>query len=460
MGTKLWPQKLWAKLTAAFVLVALVSVGLVALLTNRVTAVGFQRYLRAGELVRLQQLQGELVDYYRQQGSWAGVNVLLRAGEAGPDGAGGGYFLRVVDDAGNVVGARGGQGRSQGQGFAAEVTLPLMVDGRQVGTLLAAQAGGGGEGTRAAEQFLTTVNWAIVLAGALAIVVALLLGVLLAQRLTRPLRQLTGATQAVAAGDLSQQVPITGDDELGELADHFNQMARALQTAETQRQQLLADTAHDLRTPISVIRSHVEAMLDGVFPATPENLAVVHEETVRLGRLVDDVRTLSLAESGQLPLERAPLDMAAVVRRATAAFAPLAEADGVQLQVETMAAAVVVGDANRLHQALANLLANALRYAPQGTQRPPQVRVALWREAGRVLVRISDTGPGLTAEQQRHVFDRFWRADADRNRTAGGSGLGLAIAKGIVTAHGGDIAVTSTAGQGAAFTMMLPADNA
>ena len=148
-------------------------------------------------------------------------------------------------------------------------------------------------------------------------------------------------------------------------------MARTLEISEQQRQQLLADTAHDLRTPISIMRSHLEAMLDGVFPPTPENLAVVHEETLHLSRLVDDVRTLSLVESGHLPLHMSALDMSELVQQVVAAFLPLAEADGVDLNIKLTEHAPVVADKARLHQVLANLIANALRYAPQGDGRSP-----------------------------------------------------------------------------------------
>jgi signal transduction histidine kinase len=437
--------KLWVKLTGAFVLVAIVAVGLIAVLANRAASLGFQRYLQAGEMAQLELLQTQLAAYYAQTGSWAGANSLLRDSGLG----GQGYFLRLLDADGAGVASRGGQGRF----FEPEVSLPIRVDGRLVGTLMMARPG---LGTHAGDQYLETVNRAIVWAGLAAAALALLLGALLAQGLTRPLRQMTQATRAVAAGDLAQQVRVDSRDELGELARDFNQMARALQTAEAQRQQLLADTAHDLRTPISIIRSHLEAMLDGVFPATPDNLALVHEETLRLGRLVEDVRTLSLMETGQLPLEAAALDVTALARRAVAAFAPLAEADGITLTLEAEPTPPVQADGARIHQVLANLIANALRYAPEGEQPPPTVRVLVQQAGGAVRVSVSDNGPGLTAAQQAQVFERFWRGDAARSRGQGGSGLGLAIARGIVQAHGGALSVSSPPGQGATFTFTLP----
>ncbi len=449
-------MNLRTKFTLAFVLVAIVAVGLVAVLANRATAVGFQQYLAAGETDQLMQVSSQLAAYYQQQSSWNGVNNVLRDSGVGPDPAGGGYFVRILDAAGAEVGGRGGGG-GQGQNapvFAPDITIPIMLAGEQVGTLLAARSGAGG--SRAGEQYLAQVNQAILWAGTIAVLLALMLGVYLAQRLTRPLRQLNQATQGVAAGDLSQRVTVRTHDEVGELAAHFNDMAAALETAEIQRKQLLADTAHDLRTPISIMQSHLEAMLDGVFPTTPENLGAIYEETLRLSRLVDDVRTLSLVEAGQLPLDKQPVNLAELVAQAAAAFAPLAEADGVTLLTDLQPTPPILADAVRIHQVLANLIANALRYARQSSQPPPTVSLTVTSIAGQVLVRITDNGPGLTPEQQASVFDRFWRSDAARSREQGGSGLGLAIARGIVQAHNGTIGVESQPGQGAAFFFQIP----
>jgi signal transduction histidine kinase len=444
-------SSLWSRLTLAFVFVALIGVILVAVLANRAASLGFQRYLQAGEIASLADLQAQLADYYLEQGDWDGVNNVLRNSGIGSQGPGGGYFLRVLDAGGGLVGRRGGQSRSDAE---FDLRLPLIVKGTQVGTLLADPAGGGGSG-RAAEQYLASVNQAILLSGVIAIFIALFLGLILAQRITRPLSQLTAATHALAAGDLSRQVPVTSEDELGRLAGDFNQMARALELSEAQRSQLLADTAHDLRTPIAVIRSHLEAMLDGVFPLTPENLAAIHEETLHLSRLVEDVRLLSLAETGRLPLEKKPVDLQELTGQVVSAFAPLAEADGVVLESDLQQVPAITADGARLHQVLANLISNALRFAPLGSQDPPTVSVTLQSGGSEIIMTISDNGPGLTAEQQARVFDRFWRSDSARDRQGGNSGLGLAISKSIIEAHGGHLSVSATPGEGATFTISL-----
>ncbi|MCO5191020.1 MAG: ATP-binding protein [Anaerolineae bacterium] len=449
-----------AKLAIAFVAVALVSVALVAVLANRVTAQGFARYLSAEQQAEYTALRADLEQFYARRGSWDGVVAVFGTaapgrgqGQGQGQGQGaGGRFLTLFDAAGSAQYTTIGQGQHQ-TAWEPDIIIPLEVDGRRVGTLEVAFAG---PGSQAGQQFLDTVNAAIRWAGVLAVAVALVLAIVLARYLTRPLRQLSEAAQQLAAGDLAQQVPVRSADELGELAANFNQMARALDSAEKQRRQLLADTAHDLRTPISVIQSHLEAMLDGVFPATPENLGVIHEETVLLSRLVNDVRTLSLAEAGQLPLDLQPLDLGAAAEQAVAAFQPLAEADGIVLTLQREPVGLVSADAARMQQVFANLLANALRHAPQGKSEMPAVAVHVWQQHDAVHVAISDNGPGLSAEQQQHVFDRFWRSDHARNRSNGGSGLGLAIVHGVIIAHGGDITVASELGHGARFSFFLP----
>lgn len=449
-----------AKLAIAFVAVALVSVALVAVLANRVTAQGFARYLSAEQQAEYTDLQANLERFYAQRGSWDGVATLFGTvtpgrgqGQGQGQGQGaGGRFLTLFGAAGDEQYTNLSQGQHQ-TAWEPDIVLPVEVDGSLVGTLEVAFAG---PGSQAGQQFLETVNTAIFWAGALAVVVALVLAVVLARYLTWPLRQLSAATQKLAAGDLAQQVPVTSADELGELATNFNQMAKALDSAEKQRQQLLADTAHDLRTPISVIQSHLEAMLDGVFPATPENLGVIHEETILLSRLVNDVRTLSLAESGQLPLDLQPLDLGEAAEQAVAAFQPLAEADGVALRLQRETVGLVSADGARIQQVFANLLANALRHAPQGTSETPLVEMHVWQQDAAVHVAIADNGPGLSAEQQQHVFDRFWRSDNARSRSNGGSGLGLAIVHSVITAHGGNVTVTSEPERGARFSFFLP----
>ena len=447
-------HSLWFRLTAAFLLVSVVGVVVVAFLANQATAVGFRAYLQDSQWA---DLQADLQNLYERQGNWEGADLLLSAVRPGR-GQGGGSLV-LLDEDGTEVAAAGGRGSRPSSATDADAAVDIVVNGRTVGTLLVKEPGG--EGAQAGEQFLSEVNRAVWLGGGISVILALILGVLLARWLTRPLTQLTHATQQMAQGDLAQQVPIRSQSELGQLAVSFNQMAGALAHAEQQRQQLLADVAHELRTPLSIMRGHVEAMLDGVFDMSTDNLALVHEETLLLGRLVEDLRTLSLAENGKLPLKLRPIDPWSVVQQTANAFEPLAEAEGVQLTISPRPAVspLVLADPDRLQQVLGNLMANALRYVVRGERQPRTVQFRLVVLDDAVQVFVADNGPGLSAEAQGHVFDRFWRAENSRSRDQGGSGLGLAICRAIITAHNGRIWVQDTPDGGATFAFQLPMNN-
>lgn len=447
-------NKLWFRLTIAFLLVAIVGVAVVAFLANRATSTSFNRFLEEESSAGVSDLQDELAAYYRDQGNWSGVETLLRQYRSG---LGAGIGLLLLDGDGQIVATAGSGRGNRPRATDLDDGLPIRVDGREVGTLAIEGPPGQTMAGHAGQQFLDDVNEAILLAGLIAITLALILGILLARGLTRPLGQLTDATRSMAAGDLNQRVRGGGGDELSALAGSFNQMAAALAANERQRQQLFADIAHELRTPLSVIRGQLEAMLDGVIELSPENLSLAHEETLLLGRLVDELRALSLAESGQLPLDKRPLDLGAVVGGVKAAFEPLAEAEEIHLELSVAPDLPrVLADEARLQQVLGNLLSNAFRHARQGDVGKPEVRLVVAGVPEAVRVGVSDNGPGLSAEAQRHVFDRFWRADAGRSRDRGGSGLGLAISQGIIIAHGGRIWVESAPGRGATFTFELP----
>jgi two-component system OmpR family sensor kinase/two-component system sensor histidine kinase BaeS len=281
------------------------------------------------------------------------------------------------------------------------------------------------------------------LAGLAAAVIALALGFVLFRQITAPLDALTQATQKIAAGDLRTRAKVKGDDEISRLGRSFNAMAENLERSETARRNMLADVAHELRNPLGVIQSHLEAMLDGVFPSTPEQIASLHDETMLLTRLVDDLRQVALADAGQLSIHRSPTDLGALVARVTDAFQAQAAEHQVVLRSEVGATLPMVDvDAERIEQVLRNLISNALRYVPPGAR----VSVTVSRKANSARVEVSDTGPGIPADALPHVFERFWRGDKSRARALGGSGLGLAIAQQWIEAHGGRIGVKSQVG--------------
>jgi signal transduction histidine kinase len=303
------------------------------------------------------------------------------------------------------------------------------------------------------EDFLNRLRWSLLLAGGVGALAAGLTALLAGRYITRRLRVVAQSAGAIAAGDLSRRVADVSNDELGELATAFNRMAESLASQEEARQRLVADIAHELRTPLAVLQAEIEALQDGVTQATPERFASLHEEARLLARLVDDLRTLSLADSGQLSLQRREADLAGIAGRAAAAVAAQAREKNVRLELALQDSLPPVAvDGDRIGQVLRNLLSNALRH----TQSGGRVALALRVEDGRAVVEVSDTGAGIPPEALPHVFDRFYRADPSRSRATGGSGLGLAIARQLVRAHGGDIAVESTPRDGTTFRFWLP----
>lgn len=297
---------------------------------------------------------------------------------------------------------------------------------------------------------------------ALSLALPLLAGALALQvyrGVATPLSDVMSAADAVSEGDLSARVPTStrGPGEFRRLARSFNRMVEELERADQQRRNLTADVAHELRTPLHIIQGNLEGILDQVYEPTPDHINATLDETRALARLVDDLRTLSLAEAGQLPLVRELVDVLELLTDVQTSFSGQAEAAGVDLHVETdqnVSAANVFADVGRLDQVLSNLVANALRHTAAGGTITLEAKTS--QEAVRITV--SDTGEGIPAEDLPFIFDRFWRGDRSRSRLAGaGSGLGLAIVRQLVQAHGGRIRAESELDQGTTITIELPA---
>jgi signal transduction histidine kinase len=460
------PKSLFFRLMGAFALVIVVGIAIVFVIANQTTTREFQSFMFRGQMVNSQDLVNQLANYYRTRGSWDGVSALLGRGGNGP-GPGGmmgggmtgsgmmaGTDLRLADARGIVVAAT--DPANLGQTLApAELAqgAPVRVNGQTVGTLLVAGGVMDSFADPAAQDFIGEVNRSLLLAGLVAGLIALGLGFLLFRQITSPLAALASASTHLAAGDLNARAAVRGDDEIAQVARSFNAMADNLARSETARRHLLADVAHELRNPIGVLQSHLEAILDGVFPASPEQIASLHDETRYLTRLVDDLRELAVAEAGQLRLARQPTDLSALVARTVEAFQAQAAEQQLALTSELAPNLPPLDiDPQRIEQVLRNLISNGLRYTPAGGA----VRVRLTRADAFARVEVSDTGAGLPAEALPHVFERFWRGDKSRERAQGGTGLGLAIAKQWIAAHGGQIGVTSEVGKGTIFWFTLP----
>ena len=464
-------RSLSVKLVMAFLLVSVTGVALTAIFVHWATFREFDRLV-------LEQVQEDFLadaaDYYGVTGSWQGIVEYLptpRMGMGLPPSQPGeplrppdvqhqpsqppqhpAYIFALADLDGLVVLPSGHYHLNDR--VSDEVLssgIDVEVDGQVVGVALVT-----GEAPALSlqeERYLARTDRSSLYAALAATLVALALGVLLAQTLTRPVRELTAASHALAQGDLEQRVPVRSQDELGDLALSFNQMSSDLARAAELRRQMTADIAHDLRTPLTVMAGYLEALRDGVLQPSPERFETMHQEAQHLRRLVEDLRTLSMADAGEVTLNRESVPPEVVLEQAAAAYRHQAEKRGIELTVNAAPGLPnIFVDPDRMAQVLGNLVSNALHHTPVGGR----ILLASAREDQRVLLVVRDTGIGIPADKLSHVFDRFYRGDEDRREDSEGAGLGLAIAKSMVELHGGQISMESIPGERTTATITLP----
>jgi two-component system sensor histidine kinase BaeS len=314
------------------------------------------------------------------------------------------------------------------------------------------------EGARAVgvleQTYVDAIHSSIWRAALIASLAALVLAYFFSRLITGPINILRDSARRIRDGDLSQQVRVKTDDELGELAVAFNDMAHQLDAKERGRRQLLADVVHELRTPLSIIQGNLEAWRDGVVTPTADAIGSVHDEAVVLSRLITDLRDLSLAEAGQINLALEDVDIVQLVASTVASSQDRARHAGIALTVSPdEQTKMTYADPGRIRQVIRNLLDNALRHTPHGGH----INVSITTDRdGSVVVSVADTGTGIAAVDLPHVFEHFYKADQSRERSRSGSGIGLAIVKQLVEAHGGHVRAESAQGQGSTFTITLP----
>lgn len=458
------------KLSLAFLLIAVTAAAIVAL------SIRLTNTTRLNQLVLEQQradFAALVTDYYQQTGSLKGLDQFLRQindpnrqpqQQTLPNQPGQFNPQPLPSDRRNLFGFADANGivivplQPQfliGQHVPKDVLAhnePLVVDGVLIGTILSQPAPI--DLTPQEKAYLARTNQALTFAALGAALLALIVGVLLARTLTRPLRALTDATEKMAGGELNQQVEVKSKDEIGELAESFNRMSREVARANQLRKQMTADIAHDLRTPLTVIAGYVESMRDGDLAPTPERLDSIYAEIERLQRLVADLRLLAVTDAGELRLNLAPVKPAILLERVAASFKLSAKQKGITLTVEADSSLPdIQADESRLDRVLSNLVSNAIRHTPSRGS----VSLHAIRNTQHVVITVEDTGEGIPPADLPHIFDRFYRADKSRTGEDGASsGLGLAIAKALVEAHNGRIKATSVVGNGTRFEIELP----
>ncbi|MAS33132.1 MAG: histidine kinase [Anaerolineaceae bacterium] len=439
-------RSLTFKWVVTLLLSSLTGVILVGLFAYRTTVNEFDR-------LRMEQIKtafvSELASVYEVRGSWAGLDSLVPDNRRPADEER--QLFTLADADGVIVLSVGpfkvGDRLSPRQ---LEEGDPVIVDGEQVGTALLALPP---PGLNPREQlYVDRTNQALVIGALGAGVVALLIGIILSQQFLRPLSELRTAIAAMRQGDLNQQVQVRSRDELGELAQTFNDMSAQIHRANQLRKQMTADIAHDLRTPLMVMSGYLEALRDGILQPTPERFEAMHQEAVILKRLIEDLKTLSLADAGELRLIYQSLSPRDLLEQVKQSFDTLAAESDVRVEIDAPADLPPMrADRERMVQVLTNLVSNALRYTPAGGKIVLRAR----QNGGNMQLVVEDTGSGIPPDKLPNIFERFYRVEESRHQSEGESGLGLAIAKSIVEAHKGLISADSQVGVGTSMIITL-----
>ncbi|NLB72476.1 MAG: HAMP domain-containing protein [Firmicutes bacterium] len=452
------------KLLIAFLFIAVLSSVVTAVLSSFSTRSLFDWYVRSNTEARATQWQRLLAAYYTEQGSWDGVSVLIRAAQfvrgrgmsrqalrqpamAGPE------RILLADRTGRIIAdSNGTQIGLPLSDITTPSRLPITANGEVVGTVAIVTEFQKGLMTLETA-FVQRMTTASIIGGAIVALIGIGLAFIFSRHLSQPLSELAVAARQMASGDFDVKIQVPTGDEMEEVAHAFNFMKDSLKANEEARHKLVADVAHELRTPLSVLRGNLESMQEGIVEPTQETIVSLHDEVLRLSRIVQDLLNLGQMESGGFPLSLQLTNIEEVIARVTSVFAAETDARGISLDTNMQSELPhTQADPDRIAQVLVNLLANAVHHTPDCGR----ISVSASRTDDNIVVSVTDSGPGIAEEDLTHVFDRFYRTDSARDRAAGGTGLGLSIAKGIITAHKGTIRVESKPGAGTTFTFILP----
>ncbi len=448
------PRSFAFRLTAAFAGIGISAAALTAILVNIAFGTRFTGYLEDRQESRERLVVATLADSYKRADGWDPRDLAALAPAALMDGG----TIRLEDVSGRPVweADEGSLGthmsemhqEMMGSGtLGPERTLPVRADGVVVGTAFVRLPETGLFPQDA--EFRSEVNRLLIFGGIAAGLIAVVIGFLLGKRAIAPARELTRAARDLAAGDRARRVELETPDEFGEMGRAFNAMADAIDEEDRLRRSFAADVAHELRTPLAILLSHVEGMQDGVVDLDDAALASLHEEVLRLSRSVADLEALASADAAGFSLALREVRFDELVVDSARDFSGAFETAGIDLQTEVAASVIVLGDPARLRQVVSNLLSNALKFTPARGY----VRVYLETDGTSAVLRVADSGPGIREDELARVFERFYRG---RGATAGGSGIGLTVVSELTRAHGGEVTVASELGRGTTFTVRVP----
>jgi signal transduction histidine kinase len=443
-------RSITTKLILAFLFISLLSICTMVILTRFSTRREFDKFVS-------NQYEAELLEnlgnYYQENNSWDGVDQVHIGYMHNQMGYAGQPSNFCVTDLDGIV-VRGSFSHEVGDVVSMESlenAISIKADQKTVGYLLIERPPDRRDPMQ--DEFSKRIDFSLLFTAIGTIIMAFLFGALISQTITKPIRELTSATHAMASGKLGQQVIVRSKDEIGELAQSFNKMNDDLARSFNLRKQMTADIAHELRTPLSLIIGHAEGVHDGVLPPSHENFEIIREEAGRLEKMVNDLRTLSLADAGELSLEFQSVDINKLLSDIKTHYRVQLNQKRITLDLEPDSDLLQVDlDPIRFSQVLMNILDNAIRYTPDDGR----IIIATKQLLDKAQISLQDSGEGVTPEEASHLFDRFYRADESRTRDDGGSGLGLAIAKSIVEMHHGRIWAESEKGNGLRTIIQLP----
>jgi signal transduction histidine kinase len=441
--------KLQFRLLMAFTLVILVTIGAVLFLVNQATQSEIRQFGERADQMRITRMETELARFYLNHRDWTGIQPVVEQW-------GNLYGQRIVlTDAQGVVVADS-QGELQGKYNNPDSPgrpLPAPFQAGDIGTLYVTPKPSSELSFESLQILFRAIGLYFLWGGLIAVAIALIITFFLSRRILAPVKALTYAAERLGRGDFTQRVAVKDKGELGELANTFNAMASDLERAERLRQNMVADAAHELRTPLSNIKGYLEAVRDGIIKPDADTIRKLDEEAALLSRLVDDLQELSLAEAGELKLVRQAADIADLIDQSVTAVRAKAMVKGLSVSTELPDKLPPVNiDTHRISQVLRNLLENAITHTATGGA----ITITAVPQHNWVEVSVIDTGEGIPVEELPFIFERFYRVDKSRARATGGSGLGLTIAKRLVEAHGGEIKVQSEVGKGSCFSFTVP----
>lgn len=459
-------MKLQTKLIIAFASIVIVLAILQSFFFQQRVGNDFEDYISKNDSERIALWQELLTEYYIYYGSFDGVQEFLnfsmvdirsKKGYMG----GRNYLLPMTDNLDiMVVNSEGIVIADSNQFFIGKkgenisgVHEDIIVEGEKVGELIAFREKTIGLQT-IEEQFIESMNVSIIVSAIISVFIAVIFGLFMSNKITKPLEKLMIGIRHLSKGDTSYRVEVDTKDEFNQLAIAFNDMSLQIKQNEDVRRTLVADVAHELRTPLSILSGRLESIQEGAIEPTQEVIVQLNDEVYRLTRLVSDLQQLSLAEAGKLQLNKVDVNINEMVRKVIYHFSWLAEEKNIEIKFYTNIDFEISIDPDRITQVIINILGNSLRHTPEnGTI---EIDLLKSQSNNEVIIKIKDSGTGIDKEHLPYIFDRFYRTDTSRSRDQGGTGLGLSIAKGFVEAHRGNIVVESENGKGTAFIITIP----